>query len=300
MNEYEKYQLLWMIDHGHSLSDLIEELQELSKIICEPSITQIYEQWKMEQGFGGEIWACEREWEEFEGLECDQRTTRSLINKIKEALAEAEESASTAAAGYDEGWDVGEMNAYEKVLGFLKEGPMIDERHVPLKVETKFGTLIADAATDPDYPGIDVEFIRNGDEKESGTRPRVLIEIPQEDPVLRCLIWNDPNSEDYSDEIEFKFPIIRKIPSIFPESDKALEFMNCVAEIHEAIKSGILKLDPNDKNRILVYRTEGSETPAACYSQNILDAASELLEDKENYENFKKAINESKQRKQEA
>lgn len=29
MSDYEKFQLQWMIDHGHSLRELMEELQSL-------------------------------------------------------------------------------------------------------------------------------------------------------------------------------------------------------------------------------------------------------------------------------
>ena len=71
------------------------------------------------------------------------------------------------------------------------------------KIPIGNGYLDVRASIDPDYPGLDVEFIP---ETESDgtyrTWPRVLIERPQGEK-LRVLVWADPRSEDYSDEIEF-------------------------------------------------------------------------------------------------
>ena len=71
------------------------------------------------------------------------------------------------------------------------------------KIPIGNGYLDVRASIDPDYPGLDVEFIP---ETESDgtyrTWPRVLIERPQGEK-LRVLVWANPRSEDYSDEIEF-------------------------------------------------------------------------------------------------
>lgn len=69
------------------------------------------------------------------------------------------------------------------------------------------GTLRIDVCQDPDYPGIDIEFMPNGPE-QLVTRPRVLIEAPYDNEKkeyenLRVLVWADPKSEDYSDSVEF-------------------------------------------------------------------------------------------------
>ncbi len=61
------------------------------------------------------------------------------------------------------------------------------------------GKLIADVSTDPDYPGIDVEFVSDKDNGTDLSRPRVLIEQAPEEGV-RALIWNDPMSEDFTME----------------------------------------------------------------------------------------------------
>lgn len=72
MSDYEMFQLQWMIDHGHSLRELMEELQSLqyddpegSDQISTP-ITELFERWEQDRGFGSEIWPCEAEYESSE------------------------------------------------------------------------------------------------------------------------------------------------------------------------------------------------------------------------------------------
>ena len=71
-----------------------------------------------------------------------------------------------------------------------------------IKVRVKGGYIRANASSDPDYPGIDVEFVSNNDVGETLSRPRVLIEKPVDDN-LRALIWDDADNEDYTKEIVF-------------------------------------------------------------------------------------------------
>lgn len=75
MSEYEKYQLQWMLAHGHSLRELISELTKLqcgdpedSDQISTP-VADLFAQWEQDCGFGSEIWACEAEWEDAESKE---------------------------------------------------------------------------------------------------------------------------------------------------------------------------------------------------------------------------------------
>lgn len=69
MNDYEKFQLKWMIDHGHSLRELMEELQSLQYEDPEDSdristpITELFQEFEADTGFGSEIWPCEEEYE---------------------------------------------------------------------------------------------------------------------------------------------------------------------------------------------------------------------------------------------
>ena len=72
-----------------------------------------------------------------------------------------------------------------------------------IEVKVNGGYLRATANLDPDYPGIDVEFISDDDNGQHISRPRILMEKPADDG-LRCLIWNNRNSEDYKKEIDFR------------------------------------------------------------------------------------------------
>ena len=65
MTEYQKYQLQWMIDHDKLLDDLIDEIGK-HREDCDPSddIKEVFWSWEHDVGFGGEIWACEAEWED--------------------------------------------------------------------------------------------------------------------------------------------------------------------------------------------------------------------------------------------
>lgn len=74
------------------------------------------------------------------------------------------------------------------------------------------------------------------------------------------------------------------------EIDKENKFIKIVNEIHEAIKKGVLKEDPNNKDNILVYRLAGNVDPEGWYSENILNVASELINDENNYKSFKEVI----------
>ena len=71
-----------------------------------------------------------------------------------------------------------------------------------LIVRVEGGYLRADPSQDPDYPGIDIEFIADSEPDDSVSRPRVLFEKPI-DGRLRVLIWNNPKNEDYEEEIVF-------------------------------------------------------------------------------------------------
>ena len=55
----------------------------------------------------------------------------------------------------------------------------------------------------PNYPGIDIEFVADDDEDKRASRPRVLFEKTI-DGKPRALIWANKDLEDYSEEIEFE------------------------------------------------------------------------------------------------
>lgn len=68
------------------------------------------------------------------------------------------------------------------------------------------GRIIAEPEQDPDYPGVDIEYVSDNENAEPRTRPRVLMEYNKETNEFRVLIWANPKSEDYSDEIIFSHP----------------------------------------------------------------------------------------------
>lgn len=69
-----------------------------------------------------------------------------------------------------------------------------------LVVKVNGGYLVATISPDPNYPGVDVEYVSDKDNGENMSRPRVLVEWPH-DGALRALIWNNPNDEDYTEDI---------------------------------------------------------------------------------------------------
>ena len=69
MTAYQKYQLQWMIDHDHSLDELIDELDKQQTDMSEEQVSMIFKDWEKNVGFGSEIWACEAEAEDCGELE---------------------------------------------------------------------------------------------------------------------------------------------------------------------------------------------------------------------------------------
>ena len=69
---YEEYQLRWMAEHRHSLNMLMRELEEMQYEDPEDSdristpVTELFNEWEQDRGFGGEIWACRAEWKKEE------------------------------------------------------------------------------------------------------------------------------------------------------------------------------------------------------------------------------------------
>jgi hypothetical protein len=69
--------------------------------------------------------------------------------------------------------------------------------------------------SEKDYPGVDVEFVADGEdaylnslpEDELYTTPRVRFEL--EEGKLHALVWGDSAQEDYTDEVPFRVPFDR-------------------------------------------------------------------------------------------
>nr|DAO66595.1 MAG TPA: hypothetical protein [Caudoviricetes sp.] len=68
LTNYERYQLEWMIEHNHSIGELLSLLLEEQQENPENTLIENFNNWEFETGFaGGEIWACKDEWEDYEG-----------------------------------------------------------------------------------------------------------------------------------------------------------------------------------------------------------------------------------------
>lgn len=54
---YEKYKLDWMLRHGYTLTQLIEELAYYMEE-ANDDLETVYDVWEYDYGFGSEIWVC--------------------------------------------------------------------------------------------------------------------------------------------------------------------------------------------------------------------------------------------------
>lgn len=57
---YEKYKLDWMLHHGYTLKDLIDELSSCMEEANEDLVV-VFDIWASDYGFGSEIWVCFQE-----------------------------------------------------------------------------------------------------------------------------------------------------------------------------------------------------------------------------------------------
>lgn len=55
---YEKYRLDWMLQHGYTLSDLIDVLSELQKEDPSMSLYECLDDLELITGFKGVVWVC--------------------------------------------------------------------------------------------------------------------------------------------------------------------------------------------------------------------------------------------------
>lgn len=71
MKNYGNYMLNWMIEHGYTIYDLINKLDEQKALYDEAnekfSIWDLFDEWEFNEGFDGEIWCCYGEWLKNEG-----------------------------------------------------------------------------------------------------------------------------------------------------------------------------------------------------------------------------------------
>lgn len=63
--------------------------------------------------------------------------------------------------------------------------------------------------------------------------------------------------------------------------DEPLLMYECIQLLTTLVDNGIVQKDPNEPNNIAVYREADGVNPEGWYSQNLHEAANELLYDKE-------------------
>ena len=63
LTDYERYQLEWMIEHGHSLKEFVQGLDLVDRDGID-SLEDVYAIWENDYGFGGEVFSNEREFKE--------------------------------------------------------------------------------------------------------------------------------------------------------------------------------------------------------------------------------------------
>lgn len=144
MSDYERFQLQWMIDHGHSLRELMEELQSLQYDDPEDSdristpVKELFEEWEQDRGFGSEIWPCEDEYKDCEGTDVvreklilfvdnDGHTFDTALYRVRNydgyRFAESFESAEMK-------WKNGDDEYFDTVISSLRgDGYAIERLH---------------------------------------------------------------------------------------------------------------------------------------------------------------------------
>lgn len=76
---YEKYKMDWMISHGHTLEELICELNLMQEEEDASTVSTLYKDWEYGFGFGSEIWACYDEFMDYEFT--DKKYMKSLLTE---------------------------------------------------------------------------------------------------------------------------------------------------------------------------------------------------------------------------
>lgn len=80
------------------------------------------------------------------------------------------------------------------------------------EVELTYGKLVVEECSYDEYKGVDIEFVpyNETDDDDVVCRPRVLVEQYPDTKDIRVAIWADPNSEDWTDDIDFDIERYKK------------------------------------------------------------------------------------------
>lgn len=79
---YERFKLQWMLDHKHTLQELLCELDAYSEDCGDAgSMQELMDVWEKDRGFGGEMWPCYEEW-----LECEAKSVVPVVIPAQEPV----------------------------------------------------------------------------------------------------------------------------------------------------------------------------------------------------------------------
>lgn len=126
-----------------------------------------------------------------------------------------------------EGMKTSELEKYckESLERYLSKIEISKSNTIEMKVDGGYFKVCK--TQDPNYPGISVEFVSDDDYGQNLSRPAILFEKPV-DGKLRVLIWDNPESEDYSEEIIFGNSYIKDIGSSEPHAVNHVAEQNCL------------------------------------------------------------------------
>lgn len=87
---YQRFKLEWMLSHGYTLEALMKELDEIRDDMGpDATISDLFDTWERDVGFGSEIWPCFGEWQECEAKEAENGAS-NLRERLGRCLKIAE------------------------------------------------------------------------------------------------------------------------------------------------------------------------------------------------------------------
>lgn len=90
------------------------------------------------------------------------------------------------------------------------------------KIRTDAGVFVVSESSDPNYPGIDVEFIADETPEEAVSNPRICFEYSAEERTLQAYAWSDMSNEDYTHKVTFDIEHAPKyyfVPVYYPDKN---------------------------------------------------------------------------------
>ena len=163
MTGYQKYQLQWMIDHDCSLTEMLSEMNTLQQDGFDGDVVDLFNEWEFSHGFGGEIWACEEEWND-----CKEESAMKIKREINGQEVEITLTDAEMESLYDEArklhmfdWITNLLEEYE----YPEQNPEVVERITEIYMDRmergdRLGELEHDVfeyVMENDFPEIEVK-----------------------------------------------------------------------------------------------------------------------------------------------